>query len=136
MDDRAKDSFETLAARTFGDLKIEAHPLAVDQHRSRIDQLLPGAVVGVVTAQRFQGKEKRDRFRSGGWLALAVEMDGCAEADYIELGILFRIRLEVPQQGPDEMRDVFVEGHRRQPVARRSRTPLSVVLIDSSRKID
>lgn len=47
-----------LASRTFRNLQVETDPLAIDENRPSINQLLSGAVVGFVAAQRAEGEEK------------------------------------------------------------------------------
>ena len=47
-------------AAALRELKIELCTLSVDEHDSVIDELLAGAVVGLIAAQRFQGKEEFD----------------------------------------------------------------------------
>jgi len=42
---------------TFGHLQIETDALAIDQHRSGVDQLLPRAIVTLVAAQCGKGKK-------------------------------------------------------------------------------
>ncbi len=48
----------SMAGAALGDLQIEGYAFAVDEHRSRVQELLPGAIVLLVAAQRGKGKEK------------------------------------------------------------------------------
>src|SRR5262245_6691808 len=76
----------------FGSLQVEADSLAVDQHGSGVDQLLAGAVVALVTAQRGEGEEELDRLGACvGRRGLAGQVQVGAETDAIELGIVLEV---------------------------------------------
>src|SRR5271157_2467363 len=95
---------------SLGDLQVECGTFAVHHDCSRIEELLPGAVVASKTAHHAEGEVELHRQR-----ARAVgKMDYAAEADAIKV----RIRDKVVQHRTHEMRNMFVEGQRCQLVAR------------------
>src|SRR5271166_6353727 len=96
----------------FGNLQVEGGAFAVDDHRSRVDQLLAGAVVAGETAHGAEGKEELNRQRAGA----IGDMNHTGEIDAIEI----RISRKVIQQWPHQVRYVLVKGERRQLVTRRS----------------
>ena len=46
-----------------GDLQVQAGALAVDYHRSRVEQLLAGAVIGGEATHHAEGEEELHRLR-------------------------------------------------------------------------
>src|SRR5271169_6602885 len=80
-----------------GDLQVKADPLAVDQDRSRINQLLSGAVVALVAAQCGEREKELHRFRVRSGSRLGGEMKRAAESHPVKLRIVF----EIAEHGAD-----------------------------------
>ena len=58
---RRENFRDSVARASPSDLKVERNPFAVDQHRPGIEELLTGAIVFVIAAQRRKGKEELHR---------------------------------------------------------------------------
>src|SRR5450631_1487448 len=94
-------------------LQVKTDAFAVDQNRSRIDQLLTGTVVTLVAAKRGEGEKEFHGLGARSRARLGTEMKRAAESQTVKL----RIVLEVAENGTDQMRDVVVESQGRKAVA-------------------
>ena len=94
-------------------LQVKTDALAVDQNRSRIDQLLTGTVVTLVAAKRGEGEKEFHGLGARSRARLGAEMKRAAESQTVKL----RIVLEVAENGADQMRDVVVESQGRKAIA-------------------
>src|SRR5260370_23813567 len=56
----------SVARSALGDLQIKGHTFAIDEYGSRVQELLAGAIVFRVTAQRRKRKEEFHGFGYGG----------------------------------------------------------------------
>src|SRR5271166_964362 len=96
-----------------GDLQIQGGTLAINDNRSRVEELLTCAVVGGEAAHHAEGEEELHGLR----LRSIAQVDRAAEGHSLEVNF----RQEEIEHGPYEVRDVLVESQRRKLVARTSR---------------
>src|SRR5579863_2782772 len=98
------------ARAALGNLQVKTDALSVDQHRSPINQLLPGTVVTLVAAQRGEGEKEFHGLGIGAGAGLSGEVQRAAESQAVKL----RIVSEVAEYGADQMGHVVIEGQRGQ----------------------
>src|ERR1700758_3759295 len=105
------------AGATFSDLQVQTDAFSIDKHGSGVNQLLTRAVIVFVAAQGGEGEEKLYGFRTCAGTGFAGQVEGGAEADAVELRVIF----DVAEHGTDKVRDVVIEGQGGQFVPRSSR---------------